>query len=583
MADVQVNVKVDAKEADESIKGLTRQLKQLREQQAKLPEGSAAWKKLGQDINDLEGRLGDLNDRFNTLRGSGVERLQSSFGLLREGLTSADFGKAKIALQGIGQAMSAIPVLLIVTGIMKLIENFDNLKNSSGLIGKAFTALGDVIDFVGDKFTDFLDLINVIDKDLDKISEQIDKNATMLNGLLDDQIRQRENQIKLLQAQGKDTVNLEKEKQAVIIATNKLIIQQIEASIAAGNKLTEDQQKRLNDARIAIQQAQVEGQIIEAKAEQDKIKKNKELAKQIVADEKTLREKIEQLRIESIKSEEERDIEKAKYEKKKALEELNNSKASEEAKAAMRIQINTKFLNDLEMAEAKEAERQKKINEEKAKTEEELQKKLDEIKRKETEEQEKRIEKQLNDDIAAANKRIELARKEALEKAQIAQDSLTSIQALSDIFFSIQQSQNEEGTAEYEKNAKKQFEINKALQIGAAIINGIQSVLAITSVPDFTLGVASAVRIASQIALNAASITKIATTKYKSTSTGGGGGGTPRTGGGNTPNVNTPTPPQAQLPNQQGTFIQDQRVYVLESDISKAQSRVTRVEEQAKF
>ena len=582
MADVQVNVKVDAKEADESIKGLTRQLKALREQQAKLPEGSAAWKKLGQDINELEGRLGDLNDRFNTLRGSGVERLQSSFGLLREGLTSADFGKAKIALQGIGQAMSAIPVLLIVTGIMKLIENFDKLKNSSGLIGKAFTALGDVIDFVGDKFTDFLDLINVIDKDLDKISEQIDKNATMLNGLLDDQIRQRENQIKLLQAQGKDTVNLEKEKQAVIIATNKLIIQQIEASIAAGNKLTEDQQKRLNDARIAIQQAQVEGQIIEAKAEQDKIKKNKELAKQIVADEKTLREKIEQLRIESIKSEEQRDIEKAKYEKEKALEELKNLKASEETKAAMRIQINTKFLNDLEMAEAKEAERQKKINEEKAKTEEELQKKLDEIKRKETEEQEKRIEKQLNDDIEAANKRIELARKEALEKAQIAQDSLTSIQALSDIFFAIQQSQNKEGTAEYEKNAKKQFEINKALQIGAAIINGIQSVLAITSVPDFTLGVASAARIAAQIALNAASIAKIATTKYKSTSTGGGGNpSTPRNN--NTPNVNTPTPPQAQLPNQQGTFIQDQRVYVLESDISKAQSRVTRVEEQAKF
>ena len=451
MADVQVNVKVDAKEADESIKGLTRQLKALREQQAKLPEGSAAWKKLGQDINELEGRLGDLNDRFNTLRGSGVERLQSSFGLLREGLTSADFGKAKIALQGIGQAMSAIPVLLIVTGIMKLIENFDKLKNSSGLIGKAFTALGDVIDFVGDKFTDFLDLINVIDKDLDKISEQIDKNATMLNGLLDDQIRQRENQIKLLQAQGKDTVNLEKEKQAVIIATNKLIIQQIEASIAAGNKLTEDQQKRLNDARIAIQQAQVEGQIIEAKAEQDKIKKNKELAKQIVADEKTLREKIEQLRIESIKSEEQRDIEKAKYEKEKALEELKNLKASEETKAAMRIQINTKFLNDLEMAEAKEAERQKKINEEKAKTEEELQKKLDEIKRKETEEQEKRIEKQLNDDIEAANKRIELARKEALEKAQIAQDSLTSIQALSDIFFAIQQSQNKQINFKFEE------------------------------------------------------------------------------------------------------------------------------------
>lgn len=540
MADVQVKVKVDAKEADESIKGLTRQLKQLREQQAKLPEGSAAWKKLGQDINELEGRLGDLNDRFNTLRGSGVERLQSSFGLLREGLTSADFGKAKIALQGIGQAMNTIPVLLIVTGIMKLIENFDNLKNSSGLIGQAFTALGEVIDFVGDKFTDFLDLIKVIDKDLDKISKQIDKNATMLNGLLDDQIRQRENQIKLLQAQGKDTFKLEKEKQAVIIATNKLIIQQIEDSVAAGNKLTEDQQKRLNDARIAIQQAQVEGQIIEAKAEQDRAKKNAAAAE---AAKKAKDEELER-----------------KLDLEKQISDANIASAENQQK------LNKMIADD----EAKE--RQEKTDKEQAAADAEYNILVEKVKKK----------KELADTEALRNQQIRDA------EFALASASLNSLQSLSDTFFSIRLANLEKGSKKEQEVAKRQFNINKALSISSTLISGFQGVVnALSAKSTIPEPFGQALKVANAVSIGlatAANVAKISAQQFKATGgSTGSGGGTPRTGGGNTPNISTPTPPQAQLPNQQGTFIQDQRVYVLESDISKAQSRVTRVEEQARF
>ena len=73
------------------------------------------------------------------------------------------------------------------------------------------------------------------------------------------------------------------------------------------------------------------------------------------------------------------------------------------------------------------------------------------------------------------------------------------------------------GSKEEEAYAKKQFQVNKALQLSTAVINGAQSILAITSVPDFTLGVATAVRIASQVAITAGTIAKIASTQFTST------------------------------------------------------------------
>lgn len=536
MADVQVNVKVDAKEADESIKGLTRQLKQLREQQAKLPEGSAAWKKLGQDINDLEGRLGDLNDRFNTLRGSGVERLQSSFGLLREGLTSADFGKAKIALQGIGQAMSAIPVLLIVTGIMKLIENFDNLKNSSGLLGTAFKAIGTIIDTLTGAIADFTDWIGLTNIESEKLAETQINNAKKIQDAVTERY---DAEIRLAKAAGKNTEDLEKQK---VMAVRQALLEQIKLKAQAAvldGELNEEELKNLDELRKALTESYIQEKEIDLKAKKEQNERNKKANEDAL---KNLKERQEK---------EKQELEKEWAEKQK---QIKDEEAWQEASLEYLRQKD-------ELAAKQKIEYEEGVADAKAFF----------------------LSQSAENAEIEYEKDLEAARKAALEKAQIAQDSLTSVQALSDIFFSIQQSQNEEGTAEYEKNAKKQFEINKALQIGAAIINGIQSVLAITSVPDFTLGVASAARIAAQIALNAASITKIATTKYKSTSTGGGGGGTPRTGGGNTPNINTPTPPQAQLPNQQGTFINQQPVWVSVQDINKSQSRVARVEEQARF
>ena len=101
---------------------------------------------------------------------------------------------------------------------------------------------------------------------------------------------------------------------------------------------------------------------------------------------------------------------------------------------------------------------------------------------------------------------------------EIANNSLSSIQSLSDTIFSIKQNNLKKGSDEELKSAKKQFEINKQMQIAQAIINGAQSVTAILSVPDFTMGVASAIRIASAGLATVATIAKISSTKFESNS-----------------------------------------------------------------
>lgn len=122
----------------------------------------------------------------------------------------------------------------------------------------------------------------------------------------------------------------------------------------------------------------------------------------------------------------------------------------------------------------------------------------------------------INDDT----KNKEIANHKAVADAifEIAQDSLNAAQSLSDIIFSIKQSGLKKGSEEELKSAKKQFEINKQMQIAQAIINGASAVTAILSVPDFTLGVASAIRIASAGLATVATIAKISSTKFESNS-----------------------------------------------------------------
>jgi hypothetical protein len=69
--------------------------------------------------------------------------------------------------------------------------------------------------------------------------------------------------------------------------------------------------------------------------------------------------------------------------------------------------------------------------------------------------------------------------KEETQKAafDVTYMGLTAIQNLSDVFFSIKSKNLKKGSIEEEQAARKQFEINKKIQLASAIITGIQSVM----------------------------------------------------------------------------------------------------------
>jgi len=104
-----------------------------------------------------------------------------------------------------------------------------------------------------------------------------------------------------------------------------------------------------------------------------------------------------------------------------------------------------------------------------------------------------------------------------------ATDALNGINSLTNIGMEAKLKNVKKGSKEEEKILRQQFKQQKAMQLAMAAINGAQAILAILAVPDFTLGVASAIRIGASVAATAASIATIAGTQF------GGGASAPTT------------------------------------------------------
>jgi len=105
----------------------------------------------------------------------------------------------------------------------------------------------------------------------------------------------------------------------------------------------------------------------------------------------------------------------------------------------------------------------------------------------------------------------------------IATDALNGLNSLTNIGMEAKLKNVKKGSKEEEKILRSQFKQQKAMQLAMAAINGAQAILAILTVPDFTLGVASGIRIAAAVTATAASIATIAGTQF------GGGATAPTT------------------------------------------------------
>lgn len=544
MADkkVVVDVNVDASASVNSMKSIKAEIKSL--QGAALQGNQDAIKR----IAELKDKIEDLGDATKTLKGSGVEKVTSSFGLLGQGFKDFDFDKIKTGFKGIGSAMSAIPIFLVAEGVAYLVENWKELGEGNGIVAKGIQLLNKAFDEITGTITTFTDLIGLTNSALDKQGEAIQTNADKAKEALSNQNAEYDRQIRVAKAAGKSTVELEQAKQKAIIDTNLAVARQIEAFVRAGGEFDEEKRKLLTASLEAIKNAKV------------------------------TEFEIEQNHTKDLKAE----YKKRSDDKKKELDDLFNAALTDQ--------------------ERDEAFRTKKLEKEKAdaiKLEEDRAKL-----RSQMDEQARLLEKEANAEKVRQwdeeDKRKEKERQLEFDNAnaslQIASDTAKSIESLNDTVFAIRMAKVKKGSAEEEKLARRQFQINKALQLTLATIDGAKAITASLAAAPLFIGVApnpaGIAGLAAAITNSALAITTIATKQFQpsgggdtslpSVSGGLGGGGST----GNAPSTtNAPsTQPFTKLDESgRNQSMPTVKAYVVESEMTDSQKRVGRLESQASF
>lgn len=529
-------------EAINSVKQLKDELKKA--QSAALNGDGAAAKR----VAELRDKMDDLKDSTKSLQGSGVEKIQNSFGLLGQGLKDFDFDKIKTGFKGVGSAMAAIPIFAIVTGITYLIEHFDELSKGNGVLAKTLRAVGDALSFIGsvigkvvDYFTDMAGATSDATRALDKQGEAIKTNADKMNAALAAQTAAFDRQIALAKASGKSTVEYEQAKQQAIIDTNLLIAKQIEAFVRAGGELDDEKKKQLTASLDFIANAKVQERVIEETDHKEKLTASKKYSDDKKA--QSIKD-AEDLYAELTKNEDiikaQNDARKAEEDKIKLDEQNQRIKSLEDLK-------NLSYKKDLEEIAAFTDKEAKKTQAEKA----------------------------------ANEARLSLTR-----------TALTSTQAVSDIFFNSKLAKLKKGSAEEEQVARKAFNVNKALQLGLATLDGYKAITASLAAAPLAIGVipnpVGIASLASAIATTGINIAKIASSQFG----GGGQSSTPDvggvTGGGGTPNIQTSTAPTIAPPSRQASTELDEngriitpKAYVVESEITTSQNRIRTTEDRA--
>jgi len=584
-----------------SLKGLQQEYKKLKValSEAANPE---EFKRLSKELNDVEGKIGDINDAASIATGSGIEQMNKGLSLVGEGFRNFDFEKIKIGFKGLGTAMNAIPLLLIVSGITMLIEKFG-----------IFEMITDAVVNVIYAFTDAIGLTNKADE---KAAAQMIENAQKVQTAKEEQYNA---EIKKAKAAGQDVQQLELQK---LKSTEDSIAKQVQAmktlQIQKG-KLNDEEQKNYDELQVNLLKASSD-------REAQEIANNKEKVDKINAYNTFQSDVAENLRVAKL-SEREKEIDairKGASDKLKELQDkevFNYNRNGKQIEEQLRknketeAQINELAQIEINKVNAKYAEDKKKQAEidSEAKYQawkDEQQRMADEeaviipeqkqaIAKTELEINAEKNAELLNQSALQYEADKKLAEEAAKQKAKslmaLEKASFDAAKGLSDAIFAIQIGNAKKGSAEELKLKKQQFNVNKAFAVTQATIDGVravQTVLASYPAP-FNIPIAIATGISA-----VANVAKIASAKFDGGGASAGGssgssGAAPQIGSTslptpptiNNPNNNTNTMFDAQgnnlgQTNDQRTAQQPIKVFVTETDISEIQNRANKLKTQ---
>jgi len=246
------------------IDGVDREIKSLKDLKQAKKDATDAFLKGDKDaakaIADLKDKTEDLTDATQTLKGSGVEKLNGSFSQLTDGFRNADLDKIKTGFKGIGAAMSAIPIFLLIEGLKYLVENWEEVTKA---VKNFFNIATDAERRV---------------KSLEKSMETLRKtNEGLISSL--------ENELKILEAQGGNQEKILELRKQIIAQKIKeaeadIILQKAKiAEILANNSLIESYYKvgAANARRFGQEKEAAAFDALFAKEKNERLKESTEL------------------------------------------------------------------------------------------------------------------------------------------------------------------------------------------------------------------------------------------------------------------------------------------------------------------
>lgn len=621
MADKEVAIKINV-DADGGAKSLSELKKEFRETQKTLEgltAGSKEYVKTLERLGSIKDDIGDLNSEIKAFNPEGkIQAVSNVVGGLASGFQAAQGAAALFGAEGEELQKTLLKVQAAsafadgIKGVMGMGDAFKEL----GLIIKAnpITAFLTALLAIGAAAYTLYNQLNGVSSATSTLTKELEKqkkSTELLN-------RSSQRQIELLTAQGGSEREIIAVKEKLIAAQ----IVEIQTSIRLHKSKVEDVKTNnsLWETTMNITAAidRKLGKNLEADALEKQIQINKaERAKEdldAIAKEKEdlldLQKNLKLLSIEKV------NISKAEA---KTQKEIDDQAEKERKERALQLYKDLEQLHNVRkgFAQLEEQDRLEKQAKADADAEAETQKILSRLASRQEliefqnaqtyagqlENLQIQMEAELAlvaDDEAAkflirqeyAEKTKQLNLDVANASLDIAQQSNSSMQSLSDLFFSIKMANLEKGSAAELKAAKEQFKINKALAITNGIISTIQGVInaltATSSLPEPYATILRVVSAVSVAAAGAANVAKISATQFNPGGGGGGGGSMTSLSSGSggvalappssgSTQLNADGTIKAAMGNAQPTI----KAVVVETDITKSQKRVNTIEERA--
>lgn len=294
-----------SKNTPKSIGQIRDEIKFLNVQLENTKTGTKEYFNILKRIGDLKGEMKDLRDNIkaldpgdkakafgnlgNTIASGfeGASRALSVFGTESKGLektmrtvqAAANLSDGIQSVSELGKQFDVLktiilgnPIITISATILAIGTALFALKDKIEVVGKAFDFIGSVLSKVKNIFLDVADAVGIYNKKASELEDTLNNLKEAESGLT----KEIERQIKVQNAQGKDTFELEKNKLELIRGNTQSQIDLLKQLEKEKGKLSNEEKQRLNELIQRQADTNTEIQVLEIKHQQDIEKKRKE-------------------------------------------------------------------------------------------------------------------------------------------------------------------------------------------------------------------------------------------------------------------------------------------------------------------